>query len=156
MKKLMSCVAPSGVNAPTLVSTTSKQVNLKWTPPNDHGACEVTGYKILRDDGAEGPITTSIVFKEGPPALEIADPYVFEHVIDLGVSFTGLNVRFILVAINSEGSTASNSYLTVLVAEAPSAPSSGPVRKGSTSNSLSVELPIVSETGGLLIDAYQL
>ena len=115
------------------------------------------GYKLYHDDGAEGPITTAVAFRSvGDPLEDVAEPYDFEKEVPLGPAFTGLTVRFILEALNSEGSTLSPSFLSVLVATVPEAPATAPVRLASTRNSLSVELPIATEDGGLTLIAYEL
>jgi hypothetical protein len=68
---------------------------LRWQHPLDDGGCDITGYKIFRDDGAEGPITTGITFDAGATQYT-ADPFKFEHQITLGLPFAGLITRFTL------------------------------------------------------------
>lgn len=99
----------------------------------------MTGYKIYRDDGANGAITTAVTFEAlGDPTQDTAEPYVFEHVVELGAAYTGLSLRFTLEAFNSEGSTLSNGYMAALVAQVPDTPANGPTRISSTRTSLSV------------------
>jgi len=74
---LRSCVPPAGVVAPALVRSTEVAVTLRWVQPLDSGGCEITGYKLYHDDGAEGPITTAVAFV-ADPLQEIAEPYQFE------------------------------------------------------------------------------
>lgn len=152
---LTSCVSPSQVAAPRLVTTTESSATIRWSPPGDDGGCPISGYKIYRDDGAEGALTTPVTF-EAPAAVvqDTAEPYQFEHVVELGSSFSGLNVRFTLEAINSEGSGFSPGYLTALIATVPSAPTAGPTRLASSKDSLTVQLPEVTANGGLILDAY--
>jgi hypothetical protein len=117
----------------------------------------VSGYKLYRDDGADGAITTPVTFEAGgAPTQEIAEPYLFEHLVELDSTFTGLGVRFTLEAINAEGSTLSPGYLTAFVAQVPDAPAAGPTRVSSSRSSLSVSLPEITGDGGLTLDAYQL
>lgn len=117
----------------------------------------MTGYKIYRDDGADGAISTPVTFEaNGDPTQDTAEPYVFEHLVELGATLTGLSVRFSLEAVNSEGSTLSNGFLAALVAQVPDAPAAGPTRVSSTRDSLSVQLPEITANGGLTLDAYQL
>ena len=154
---LSSCVVPSGVQPPRLFAQSSTSVTLRWEHPDDDGGCPVSGYKIYRDDGADGAITTPVTFEAGgAPTQDTAEPYLFEHLVELGSAFSGLSVRFTLEAINSEGSTLSPGYLAAFVAQVPDAPAAGPTRVSSTRDSLSVSLPEVAGDGGLTLDAYQL
>lgn len=154
---LSSCVVPSGVAPPGLFAQTSTSITLRWQHPDDDGGCPVSGYKLYRDDGADGAITTPVTFEApGDSTQAIAEPYVFEHLVELGAAFTGQSVRFTLEAINSEGSTLSSGYLAALVAQVPDAPAAGPTRVSSTRTSLSVSLPEITADGGLTLDAYQL
>lgn len=144
---LMSCVAPSGVPNLIEAATTPTSVTLRWSQPSDDGGCDVSGYQIYRDDGAEGAITTAVAFNaadvagSGATPDYTAEPYVFEHTVALDSSLTGLSVRFMLEAVNSEGSTLSSSYLTALVAGTPVAPPTGPTRTSSSRTALTVALP---------------
>ena len=72
------------------------------------------------------------------------------------MAYTGLLVRFKLEAVNSEGSTLSNNFLSALVASLPDDPSAAPVRLASSHTSLTVELPIITADGGLSLEAYEL
>jgi hypothetical protein len=151
---LRSCVPPSGVPTPTLFYSTETSVTLRWGQPDDDGGCEVSGYKMYRDDGAGGAITTPVSFDNG--ADLVAEPYKFEHVVVLGAAFAGQTVRFQLEATNSEGSQKGLGYLSALVGGVPSAPSSKPTRVESTRTSLKVEMPLVTANGGLTLDKYEL
>jgi hypothetical protein len=59
MASIYICQAPSGLNPPTLVSSTSSQVVLNWTAPSDDGGCLITGYKIY-----VGKEASSITYQE--------------------------------------------------------------------------------------------
>jgi hypothetical protein len=144
---LSSCVVPSGVLPPSLFVQTENSITLRWQHPDDDGGCPVSNYKIYRDDGADGAITTLVT---------TAEPYLFEHTVTLDSSLTGLSLRFTLEAINSEGSTLNSGYLSALVAQVPTTPAAGPARVASTRHSLSISLPEVTANGGLTLDAYQL
>ena len=56
--EIISCVAPSGVQAPSLIDSTSTSITLRWTQPQDTGGCSITSYALFRDNGINGPITT--------------------------------------------------------------------------------------------------
>ena len=91
---LRSCVAPSGVSPPKLVGSTESTVTLRWEQPLDDGGCAVSGYRLYRDDGVGGAIETAVAFNAGLPAEVIAEPHVFEHLVTLGLPFSGVIVRF--------------------------------------------------------------
>lgn len=58
------CHAPSGLEPPTRVSTTSTSVDLAWSPPSDDGGCAVTGYAILFGDEKDASPTGEIPYTE--------------------------------------------------------------------------------------------
>lgn len=57
---IRSCVVPSGVSAPTVVTSTSSSITLRWTQPQSDGGCPVTSYAVYRDDGANGAFSTNM------------------------------------------------------------------------------------------------
>lgn len=79
----------------------------------DNGGCSVSGYLIYRDDGAGGPITTSV-----DPGTVANQPNLFSHTATLGVGFTGKTIKVIVEAINSIGSVKSPS-LQFILADVP-------------------------------------
>ena len=109
---LYSCVAPKGVQSPILQAQTETSATLRWAQPTSQGGCIITEYKVFRDDGNAGDITTEV---------SAFNSYTFETTVTLDASFTGKNVRFLLEATNQEGSTQSSAYLTVLIASIPPA-----------------------------------
>jgi hypothetical protein len=73
---LTSCVSPSQVAAPRLLTTTESSATIRWSPPGDDGGCPISGYKIYRDDGAEGTITAPVTFEaSGDAVQDTAEPY---------------------------------------------------------------------------------
>ena len=151
---LRSCVAPSRVATPTLFYSTETSATLRWGQPGDDGGCEVSGYKMYRDDGAGGSIATTVTFDNATHL--VAEPYKFEHVVVLGAAFTGKTVRFQLEAINSEGSQKGLGYLSALVGGIPSAPAAKPTRVMSQRTGITVDMPVVTANGGLTLDKYEL
>jgi len=152
---LRSCVAPSGVSLPTLVTSSQETLLLRWQPPADDGGCEITGYRLFRDDGSGGDVDEPVDFAApGDAAQTLSEPYMFEFLVELGPAFTGKTVRFSLEAQNSEGAALSVGYLSALVAREPDAPTDAPIRVSSTRHSLVVELPLVTADGGAALQAY--
>jgi hypothetical protein len=90
-----SCIVPSGVQAPTLVSSTSTSIDLRWTQPLSNGGCSILSYAIFRDDGMNGNLVNNM-----NPEIIANNPYLFEYNFVLPASLTGLNVRFVLQATN--------------------------------------------------------
>jgi hypothetical protein len=77
---------------------------LRWVSPSNIGGCELTGFKMWRDDGSGGAITNTLAFDVANTKFTI-EPYVFEHKFELGSAFPGKYVRFKLGAVNREGQT---------------------------------------------------
>jgi hypothetical protein len=55
-----SCKLPSQPASPYKVSVTRTQLTLAWRTPSEDGGCPLTGFKLFRDDGANGSITTEV------------------------------------------------------------------------------------------------
>lgn len=84
-----SCTAPAQPDAPARASGTSTAITLSWSNPLDNGGCFITGYKLFRNDGAGGDITTEI------DAGTLNDnPYINEHTVSLTSSETGKVFKF--------------------------------------------------------------
>jgi len=56
------------------VEGTSTDITLRWSAPSDDGGCPITGYRLLVDDGANGPITTDV-----DPLTVHDKPYLNRH-----------------------------------------------------------------------------
>jgi len=111
-----SCVNPSGVVAPYLVSTNETKVKLRWSQPTNVGGCPITSFAILSDLGGA-------VYSSDLEASAVANkPYLFEHEFTFASSYTGKTLGFVLRATNIMGSTTSENYLKVLVAASPPTP----------------------------------
>jgi hypothetical protein len=56
MSYFYACADPSGIEPPVLVGlSSSTQILLRWTEPQNSGGCAVTSYSILRDSGPNDP-----------------------------------------------------------------------------------------------------
>jgi hypothetical protein len=150
---LVSCVAPSGVEHPVLVSSTATTVSLRWMQPNDMGGCYVFNYQMYNDDGLNG----AFVLSTDSPLIS-NQPYLFEYTFTLGAGFTSRIVRFKLEAYNVAGSSLSIDFLSAIIAGVPSDPTSGPVNIPSITNSslIGLQLPIITSDGGSPIVKYRL
>ena len=113
--QLKSCVKPSEVSAPTLLSSSSTSATLRWEQPGSDGGCPVASFAILTDMGHTfGDFSTSL------EAVHVANkPYLFEHTVPFSAAETGEYLRFKLQATNERGSTTSYEYLSVLLASVP-------------------------------------
>jgi hypothetical protein len=134
---IVSCVAPSGVEHPVLVSSTATTVSLRWMQPNDMGGCYVFNYQMYNDDGLNG----AFVLSTDSPLIS-NQPYTFT----LGGGFTSRIVRFKVEAYNVAGSSLSIDFLLAIIARVPSDPTSGPVNIPSITNSslIRFQLPIIT------------
>jgi hypothetical protein len=111
-----SCVNPSGVVAPYLVSTNETKVKLRWSQPTNDGGCPITSFAILSDMGGA-------TYSTDLEASSVENKaYLFEHEFTFTATETGKSLGFKLKATNAMGSTTSESYLKVLVASSPPTP----------------------------------
>jgi len=115
---IYACLIPSSVEAPTKVSTTKTSIEIAWTEPESNG-CAITGFTILRDDGAGSDVTISV-----DPSTVQNLPSLREYDIT-GLSGTGSSFRIKIRAHNHAGTTDSDPLVVVLAA-VPDTPASGP------------------------------
>ena len=45
------CSIPANLATPEVIKTTKSQLILQWVPPEDDGACPITGYILYFDEG---------------------------------------------------------------------------------------------------------
>lgn len=56
LSSFYACADPSGIEPPILVGlSSSTQISLRWTEPQNSGGCAITSYSILRDSGPSSP-----------------------------------------------------------------------------------------------------
>ena len=46
-----ACIAPAGLESPSVQATTQTSITLVWTSPVDNGGCAITGFHLYMDDG---------------------------------------------------------------------------------------------------------
>lgn len=131
-----------------LVSSTSTSARLKWSPPGSNGGCPVTEFRLLRDDGAGGSITTIV-----DDTLFDDKPNLYEHEVDL-TGFKGKKVRFRLQVSNQIGDSKSTSFVTILVAGLPVIDGSITINDDTSGTQLSFTIPIVTDDGGSYVQTY--
>jgi hypothetical protein len=84
-----SCVTPSQPKVPYRIDGTATDITLGWSAPSSDGGCYITGYRLFRDDGASGTITTEV------DAASINDkPYLTSYTVTLTAADTGNLFRF--------------------------------------------------------------
>jgi hypothetical protein len=145
---LISCVAPYSIYPPVLVSSTSNTARLKWSPPGSNGGCPVKEFRLLRDDGAGGSITTVV-----DDASFNDKPNLYEYSVDL-TGFKGKRVRFRLQVTNQIGDSSSTSFITVLVAGLPVIPGPITINDDTSGTQLSFTIPTVTDDGGSFVNTY--
>jgi hypothetical protein len=60
-----ACVAPSGLEPPTRVATTSTSLSVAWSIPSDNGGCSITGFALLvGDEAAALSASDDIIYTE--------------------------------------------------------------------------------------------
>lgn len=56
---MYACLKPSGLNEPTIDSTSKTSIGISWNQPEANG-CPITGFTILRNTGADDALTVSV------------------------------------------------------------------------------------------------
>lgn len=121
-----------------------------WTEPSHNGACPLTGYSLLVDDGATGvPVTAVAGMATDVPTLRSAS-------LTLTAADLGKTYAFLLSVSNSEGTTPSEE-VSFLFAVSPSKPPSGPqiVSTGTSQISVRYDQALTSD-GGSPVTNYHL
>jgi hypothetical protein len=59
VQTIYACLRPSGLQAPNITSTTKTTLGIIWGEPTPNG-CPVTGFTILRNSGADDPLTITV------------------------------------------------------------------------------------------------
>jgi hypothetical protein len=143
-------VAPSGVVAPYLVSTTETKVKLRWIQPANDGGCPITSFAVISDLG-------SASYGSDLETASVANkPHLFEHEFTFTVTQTSKSLGFKLKATNVMGTTTSESYLKVLVASAPPTPSLLISRVSTNSTFIELQMPEIVQIGGSTLTSYEL
>ena len=148
---------PQGFNIPTLVSSTSSSITIKWDEPNSNGGCAILDYRIYRD--LDGTATTWT--EVNPlPAYTGNDPFnrqftwtTFPIGTVAGDSFS-FYVKAVTVATYLEGSATP----AFLLAGVPDTPTSAPsvVPSLPNGNQIGVAYEAISSNGGSSIISYEL
>lgn len=117
-------------------------MTLTWLEPTSNGACPITGYSLLIDDGSSGAPTVQV------SGMATDLPTLRSTIITFASSSLGTTFTFKLGASNRQGSTES-ATVSYLFAVAPSKPPSGPtvVSSGSSSIRVQYDQPLGSEGG---------
>jgi hypothetical protein len=116
-----ACLAPSGLAAPTRVTTTDSSVVLAWSAPEDDGGCSLTGYAILAGD-EDVATAEGVTYAEVHSAAVGGDPAMSTFTVTElpGTASAGSNLRFKLMAFNEGGfSVTSTQSLRVVLASVP-------------------------------------
>ena len=139
---IYACTPPRELAAPLLESVTSTSMTVAWREPLHNGACPLSGYSLLVDDGLSGlPLTPVPGFPTDAPTARRATLALQEA--DLGRSYS-----FLLAVSNREGAV-SGPAASFLFAVAPSKPAAGPLILSTSSESISTryDAPLPSDGG---------
>ena len=148
---------PQGFNIPTLVSSTSSSITIKWDESNSNGGCAILDYRIYRD--LDGTATTWTEVNPSP-AYTGNDPFnrqftwtTFPIGAVAGDSFS-FYVKAVTVATYLEGSATP----AFLLAGVPDTPTSAPsvVPSLTNGNQIGVAYEAISSNGGSSIISYEL
>lgn len=131
---------------------TTSSVQILWGSPSSNGGCSLTGYSILRDDGASG----SFVTVHSSSTLNNPSLNSFT-VTDLPTSPTGLTVRFKIAAYNKGGYSVLSNSISVIIASVPITPLTAPYSDPTITNDYAIKIIYgVPSNGGSPIINYEI
>ena len=82
---------PSGIASPKIISSTSREINISWTAPNDLGGLPLTGYQIeVTPDLGKTWLTQDFLSTSSDETLEGLTPYTNYQVRVAGVNILGI------------------------------------------------------------------
>ena len=58
--EVYACNYPSQPSPPVRIDGTKVSITLGWEQPKDDGGCPITGFRLFRDDGVGGTISTEV------------------------------------------------------------------------------------------------
>ena len=97
VKYFKSCVAPSDLKKPILVSVTKTSYKIAWDAPENDGGCPILKYEIYWDRG-DGANIDVLVYTKTDSNLEFT-----ESNLDSPPSLTGKWLRLVIKALNEIG-----------------------------------------------------
>lgn len=56
-QEIYACEPPSQGLAPARITSTRTSMHVSWLPPVNDGGCDILGYAVFIDDGANGAFT---------------------------------------------------------------------------------------------------
>ena len=149
------CSTPTGLNSPTLLSSTQTSLTLQWSAPKDDGGCPVLEYTLLRDDGSGLTAPVNIVVDA---SAFIGEPSKREHTITFTSADTSSSFKFILQATTI--TVVSSNTVTFVVAATPNTPLNAPTSDilQTTGSQIKINYAalLLSENGGTDITSYEL
>ncbi len=142
-----ACEVPSGFLNVYQISTSKTTIVVGWRYPIDDGGCVIQKYSVERDDGLGGSFT--------PLATSLSSSQ-YRYTISSGLT-TGRNYRIKVSATNNVGTRVGN-LVSIIAANVPDTPGTGPYREigESTATSIRLKYDQVTETGGTTIISYHL
>ena len=147
-----ACLKPSGLEAPTVTSTSRTSIGVAWNEPESNG-CPVTGFTLLRNTGADDALTVSV----DPLALQNRAS-LREHLIT-GLASISSTYRIKVRAHNYAGYFDSPPRVVVLAA-VPDAPAAAPSSAADITDGTQIGLvygPLTpAENGGSDVLSYEL
>lgn len=151
-----ACLAPSGMPSPFRIDEGSSTGNLRigWTAPEDAGGCPLTGYQIFRDDGQGGPVTTEVNEVDDP--LLTGDPTLRQATItNLEADSEGFIYRVMVRVHNREG-FADSPFFRIMNAGFPEPLTTAPVLLSKDAVMISVQLPLASDNDSIFTYELQI
>ena len=101
IETMYTCVPPTGMAPPKMVSTTSTSMTINWTEPLNNGGCPITGYAVFRDDGASEVTNIEVNVNNDPSVRDI--PTLREVTATLNALDLGKKFKFMVRAFTREG-----------------------------------------------------
>ena len=145
---VFACVAPSGLERPSIKDIVGASYTVRWNSPLNDGGCAVTSITIYRDDGEGGEITTEVQ-KVTDGSLRYTD--TLNLATDRGKTF-----RIAVEADNGIGKVSSSATSFVL-AELPAIPTPKPTVDSVYTNTQQIKVLFENtntDTGGAALKEY--
>lgn len=127
---LYSCLPPLNLDAPTYVSSTETTLTIIWNLPQLTNGCPIFQYKLWRDIGDNGLITTQV---------GVYEPHISSDTITFAGTDTTKTFRFQVEAFNNAGSVKSGVAIFVL-SNVPETPLTAPVNDASVTNDQKIKV----------------
>ena len=108
-----SCLPPTNIDVPRLVSSTEDTFTVQWSQPRNLNGCPLKGYTLRRNDGVNANSPTTVV--------DTYEPQIYQDTVTLNIADKGKTYKFTIEGENNAGSVTSGIAFFIL-ANVPATP----------------------------------